>query len=127
MRASLYTIISELQSAVALYQDVRAKVWASKDTVFGQNATINPYAAGQGTGLEYANLPEEEDSPIKASAQASAARLNVYQERVLEQIADALEVVGQFTAGVDRAGQAYASADRKAKFPAPPPNPVNKT
>jgi phosphoglycerate dehydrogenase-like enzyme len=124
MRAVLATFVSELQGATASYQELRTAVWSGKDTVFGQNATINPFFAGEGTGLEGANLPEEEDSPIRQAAQNFAAQINPLQEKVLEQIANALEVVGQFTAGVDHSGQAYASADRKAKFPAPPPNPV---
>lgn len=123
IRTGLFTIISELQSAVALYQDVRNAVYVNKDHVFGQDATVSPHV----TGVEnYVPESDTEPSEIQKSAQDFAASINPAQEKVLEQIANALEVVGQFTAGVDRAGQAYGSADRKAKFPEPPPNPVTK-
>lgn len=123
IRTGLFTIVSELQSAVALYQDVRNAVYVNKDHVFGQDATVSP----QVYGVEnYVPDSDTEPSEIQKSAQDFAASINPAQEKVLEQIANALEVVGQFTAGVDRAGQAYGSADRKAKFPEPPPNPVTK-
>jgi hypothetical protein len=123
IRTGLFTIVSELQSAVALYQDVRNEVYSTKDNVFGQNAVVAPTV----TGVEnYVPDSDTEPSEIQKSAQDFAASINPAQEKVLEQIANALEVVGQFTAGVDRSGQAYGSADRKAVFPDPPPNPVHK-
>jgi hypothetical protein len=121
MRSGLDTIMAELESTVAQYQDLRNAVYANKDHVFGQDATVLPEAYG----LEYADPgTDPEPSDIQKSAQDFAAGINPAQERVLEQIANTMEVIGQFSAGVDRSGQEYASADRKAKFPAPPPNPV---
>jgi hypothetical protein len=123
VRAGLDTLMAETKSAVAQYQDMRNTVYANKDHVFGQDATVLPEAYG----LEYADPgTDPEPSDIQPSAQKFAANINPAQERVLEQIANTLEVCGQFIAGVDRSGQAYGSADRKAKFPAPPPNPVTK-
>jgi hypothetical protein len=45
--------------------------------------------------------------------------------RVLEQIANSCEILGQFTAGLNRAGQSYGQGDRQSRFPDPPPSPVH--
>jgi hypothetical protein len=123
------TIISEVTSGVAQYQDLRNAVWSKKDNVFGQNAIMEDDTPSAASVVSQAPVPQHHEgpSPVQKSAKEFADSINPAQEKVLEQVANALEIVGQFTAGVDRAGQAYGSADRKSKFPEPPPNPVHKT
>jgi hypothetical protein len=123
VRTGLYSIIGELQSAVALYEDLKSFVSANKDQVFGQHAMVDPNV----TGVEnYVPDGSQDPSEIQGQAQQFADSINPAQEKVLEQIANALEVVGQFVAGVDHAGQSYGQSDRKAMFPPPPKSPVTK-
>lgn len=126
MRSGMSTIISELQSAVAAYEDLKSFVGANKDNIFGQNAMVTPMVTGVEGYIPPDDGSDAEPSKIQPQAQEFASHINPAQERALEQMANALEVVGMFVAGVDRAGQSYGEADRKAAFPAPPPNPVHK-
>jgi hypothetical protein len=128
MRSGMSTIISEVTSGVSQYQDLRNAVWNKKDNVFGQNAIQEDDTPSAASVVSGAPAPQHHEgpSPVQKSAKDFAASINPAQEKVLEQIANALEVVGMFAAGIDRSGQAYGSADRKAKFPEPPPNPINK-
>jgi hypothetical protein len=126
LRSAETSLISETTSLAADYENLRNKVMSSKDTVFGQSAiqTVitdpGQAAGGGGSGGQEHKGP----SPIQGKAQEFAGHLNPAQERVLEQIANSLEIVGQFTAGLNRSGQSYGAADRKAQFPDPPPSPV---
>ncbi|MDN3357275.1 hypothetical protein [Actinomadura sp. DC4] len=121
------TMIADAEVLVGAYEDLVAGVLGGKDTVFGQNATVTntspsmsgPWSGGGGSGTQHVD-----PSPAAASAVEFAASMNPAQEKVLEFAANAIELVGQFIAGVDRAGQTYAATDRAAIFPPPPENPV---
>jgi hypothetical protein len=122
MRSGISAIISEIQGAVATYNDVKGAVYANKDNVFGQNATYTydtPSAASVVSGAPAPN-PHQEPSPLQNSAKDFAASINPAQEKALEAVANALELCGEFVAAVDRAGQTYGWADRNSKFPPPP-------
>jgi hypothetical protein len=121
LRWDVASLFGAMVGLVDDYQTLRDKVMAAKDTVFGQNARVpdNVY------GVEYYQPSENgQPSPIQDNAKQFAATMNPAQDKALAQMAAAMEVVGQYIAAVNRAGQAYSSADRKAEFPAPPPNPV---
>jgi hypothetical protein len=126
LRGSEMNMISEVQSLVADYQALRDDVWATKDTVFGQNAMVHGTAISNpaGGGAPSGGNEKPSPSPIQGPAHEFANSLNPAQERVLEQIANSIEIVGQFVAGLNKAGQTYGAADRKAKFPEPPSSPV---
>jgi hypothetical protein len=116
LRGGMNVMLAQTQTLVGLYDDLRLGVFGCAHTVFGQTAMIDddPY------GVEGASATDPEASPIQAQAQVFAAGMNPAQERVLEFAANAIELVGQFIAGVDRAGQVYGSLDRKAAFPPAP-------
>jgi hypothetical protein len=121
LRAAEGTMLDASRTAVSNYQTLRDKVLSEKDTVFGQTAIDN----SQVTGIEYYQpAPGGDPSPLQDIAKQFAETMNPAQDKVLAQMAAALEVVGQYIAAVNRAGQSYGRADRKAEFPAPPANPV---
>jgi hypothetical protein len=122
LRGGLNTMIADTQTLVNDYESLRLDVFANKDTIFGQNAMVEE----DSYGLEYAEASGKWASKIQPQAQEFAASMNPAQEKVLEFAANAIELVGQFIAAVDRAGQTYAAADRAAVFPPPPENPVAK-
>jgi hypothetical protein len=127
LRSGEMNLISEVQSLIADYETLREKVFATKDSVFGQNAIESVFTdPGQAAGGGGSGMPVEHKGPskIQGPAHEFANSMNPAQERVLEQIANSIEIVGQFIAGLNRAGQSYGAADRKAQFPEPPPSPV---
>lgn len=130
VRQGMSTMVGELEALVASYQALRAHVFDTRDRVFGQFATTtyetNRYAGG--AIKEYYAQNERQMfatntrvSVIVETAVEFAKSMNPAQDRVLGQIADSIQIAGQFVAAVDRAGRAYAEADRKAQFPEPPP------
>ncbi|MFB9835737.1 hypothetical protein [Actinoallomurus acaciae] len=127
LRGGMNTMLADAQTLVSAYEDLRLGVFGSKDTVFGQNATVTNTTSSAASVVSGGggNPTEHVDpSPAAASAVEFAASMNPAQEKVLEFAANAIELVGQFIAGVDRAGQTYAATDRAAMFPPPPENPV---
>ncbi|MFL6055085.1 MAG: hypothetical protein ACJ72W_19560 [Actinoallomurus sp.] len=133
-------LIAETKNLTFDYEWLRDKVFAAKDTVFGQHATVVEATDGAGRPLDKGigmdktsqqhstknGLPTGTGpSAIQPSAQNFANQINPAMERVLEQIANAIEILGEFTAGVNKAGQSYGYADRHSQFPDPPPSPVH--
>lgn len=122
LRDGMTSMLATVQAIIPEYDDLKAKVRDGIDNdVYGQNATIyatpNANPAGGGAVSESGGSGP---SPVQDSARKFAAVINPAQERSLEVIANALEIVGRFIALVDKSGQAYGEADRKARFPAPP-------
>jgi hypothetical protein len=127
LRGGLSTMIADAQALVNAYEDLRLGVFGGKDTIFGQNATVDEVTTTPGsTANQNVNTYhwDTKASPAAAAAVEFAASMNPAQEKVLEFAANAIELAGQFIAGVDRAGQTYAATDRAAIFPPPPENPV---
>jgi hypothetical protein len=120
------------QNMVFDYEFLRGQVMALKDTVFGQNATVTQVTGGQSgvSGNSYngsgAGTRDEEivPSPIREGANKFASEINPAQEKVLWQIANTVELLGQYIAAVNRAGQTYGRADRLSTFPGPPSDPT---
>jgi hypothetical protein len=132
LRSSEQSMLGAAQTAATDYQTLRGKVMSAKDTVFGQNATVTQVTGGQSgvDGNSYngsgAGVRQEETvaSPVQESAKEFAASINPAQEKALWQIANTLEILGEYIAAVNRSGQAYGHADRLSVFPDPPANPV---
>lgn len=128
LRNAVIDVTHELGDLVNGYEALRDFVLATKDSIFGQDALHTEYDdPGAASGGGGSGMPQQKTSPspIQAHAREFAGHINPRQERVLEEIANSIEIVGRFTAGLDRAGEAYGAADRKAVFPEPPPSPVN--
>lgn len=128
LRDAEQTMLACSRTIVDEYEALKNKVMSSKDGVFGQHATVQQITGGQAgvDGNTYngagAGVTEEKTvaSPISDLANTFASEINPAQEKVLFQIANAVEVVGQYIAAVNRAGQSYGHADRKSVFPDPP-------
>jgi hypothetical protein len=128
LRTGEMSLTAATTSLIADYEELREKVMSVKDTVYGQNATItthNDPSAAAGGGGSGGMSEQHGPSDIQGPAHDFANSINPAQERVLEQIANSIEIVGQFIAGVNRSGQSYGMADRKSVFPDPPPSPVH--
>ncbi|MCW2945857.1 MAG: hypothetical protein JWR24_2574 [Actinoallomurus sp.] len=124
LRGAEASMLGSARTAVGDYQSLRDKVMSVKDTVFGQQAIAGTSGYWNAASQGYVPGNDNAASPIQDPAKKFADVINPAQEKVLWQMAGALEVIGQYVAAVNRAGQSYGEADRKAKFPAPPPNPV---
>jgi len=136
VRHGMSTMVGELEALVASYESLRAHVSDTRDTVFGQFATTtyetNAYAGGAVKEFYAQNerqmfATNTRTSVIVETAVEFARNMNPAQDRVLGQIADSIQIAGQFLAAVDRAGRSYATADRKAQFPEPPSGSLTRT
>jgi hypothetical protein len=132
MRSAETSMLGASRDLANDYESLRSKVMAAKDTVFGQTATIQQITGGQSgvDGNSYngsgAGVRQEQTvaSPVQDTAKQFADSINPAQEKVLWQIANTIEIVGEYIGAWNRAGQTYARADRLSVFPDPPPNPV---
>lgn len=119
MRTTEKSVLTETRAAVAKYEEVRSKVMATKDSVFGQGAkeqgkyVFNPATQGQ-------SWQEGEDNPFAEAGAQFAADMNPAQERALLQVGSALEKLGEYIALINHSGQVYAHTDRECRFPDPP-------
>ncbi|MCP2263282.1 hypothetical protein ACFQHV_21180 [Promicromonospora thailandica] len=137
VRGGMSTMVGELQALVSSYQALRSLVFDTRDSVFGQRATTTVEVTARAGGVikefyaptsaEQMFRTREVESQINEPAREFAASMNPVQEKTLGQIADAIQAAGQFVAGIDRAGQSYGSADRKARFPEPPAGSITRT
>jgi hypothetical protein len=137
LRTALTNMGSATVQAIAAYEDLKATVRSTKDHVFGQDAIVQHDPGKSKGGGAHGDQPGQtptdyghsstDPSPLQAPAKDFASGMNPAQEKVLEEIANSLELLGQFMRGVDTAGQAYSATDRKAVFPEPPPSPVTST
>jgi hypothetical protein len=118
------SMLKTARDLVAKYEDLRKMVKDGEDTVFGQKSL-----ADKG-GIRYEQDPlddggafyNEDPKPtvFAKPAQEFAAGMNPVQEKGLQYIGGALEVLGEYIALVNHSGQVYADADRKSEFGPPP-------
>lgn len=126
-------MLNRARGLVTQYESLRSKVLASEGTVFGQNAMLPGKAPATfingngGTGSWSSNSDaSQQPSPtvFAKPAQQFADQMNPVQEKALQSIGAALELVGEYIALVNHSGQVYSATDRKSLFPPPPPNGV---
>lgn len=118
MRDTEEYMLAGAKIAVDAYEELRKKVMAEKDSVFGQGLTYEKSVwAGPGNAADTTTSP----SPWAESGEQFAMEMNPLQEKVLVQIGSVLESVGEYIATLNRVGQMYSTADRKSVFPEPPP------
>lgn len=119
MRTTERAMLTESRAAVATYEEVRAKVMAKKDTVFGQGAKSQGYYSNRlnHDGYVFVN---GKDNPFAPAGEQFAADMNPAMERALLQAGMALEKLGEYIALINHSGQVYAHTDRESRFPDPP-------
>jgi hypothetical protein len=121
------SMLTRAGGLVTQYETLRSSVLGSEGTVFGQKSefpagTTNTYDSMSHTwsSSQHGASPTAFTKP----AQDFAAQMNPIQEKGLQAIGAALELVGEYIALVNHSGQVYAATDRKSLFPPPPPNTV---
>ncbi|QIQ03512.1 hypothetical protein [Streptomyces liangshanensis] len=109
MRGAEETMLAAARVATDSYQALRDRVLGMGDSVFGQEAEDPVY------GIPY--FPGPVDSDIQPFAKEFAATMNPAMEKALYSIGNVLELVGEYIAMVNRAGQTYSEVDRNSRFP----------
>ncbi|MFE7979548.1 hypothetical protein [Streptomyces shenzhenensis] len=123
LRTAEKSMLTEARGAVDKYEEVRALVAAVKDTVFGQGAT-DKYERGGDNSNSMSYDPQQGksvDNPFAETGETFAAEMNPAMERALLEVGATIEKLGEYIALLNHSGQVYAEADRKSRFPAPPP------
>ncbi|HEV7934572.1 MAG TPA: hypothetical protein VGP70_19980 [Actinomadura sp.] len=124
-------MLGTVRGLVTQYEDLRTKVMATGGTVFGQTSMrkgADPMTYDSFSHQWYPNSESsQQPSPtvFAKPAQDFAAEMNPIQEKTLQSVGAALELVGEYIALVNHSGQVYAAADRQSLFPPPPPNGVS--
>ena len=146
LRAAEQTMLDAAAPIVDAYNNLRTLFESVKDTVFGQQATMTtttPPTSGSvtGGGTDIFNTPTTSTGPdpvIQALANAFAngtpaangqpaqPGINDVQAYNLLQIANAMALLGQFIAAMNKAGVAYANADAYSAFPPLGTKPVSQ-
>jgi hypothetical protein len=133
------TMISATAEVVALYKDLRSLVLSTSDWVFGQNAVVEVPAVIDHLPPGYADNPDRDtlpplytpahyepdpalfgdpsSDPNTFAGTPGSPGMNDAQADTLVQIADGIELVGQFLGMMQSTGIAYASADANSIAP----------
>lgn len=118
------SMLERARGLVNQYEDLRSKVLPAEGSIFGQNSVIpggdvNVYDSGSHTWTSH----HQDTAPTAFAkpAQDFAGHMNPAQQKALQAVGSALETIGEYIALVNHSGQVYAAADRKSKFPGPPP------
>jgi hypothetical protein len=124
-------MLGTVRGLVTQYEDLRTKVMATEGTVFGQTSMHKGADWGTYDSFSHQWTANSESSQqpyptvFAKPAQDFAAEMNPVQEKTLQSVGAALELVGEYIALVNHSGQVYAAADRQSLFPPPPPNGVS--
>ncbi|MDH6565085.1 hypothetical protein M2160_000106 [Streptomyces sp. SAI-117] len=123
LRTAEQSMLTEARGAVDKYEEVRALVAAVKDTVFGQGAKDAYERRGDNSNsMAYDPLQGKSvANPFAKTGETFAAEMNPAMERALLEVGATIEKLGEYIALLNHSGQVYAEADRKSRFPAPPP------
>jgi hypothetical protein len=136
LRGAESSLIDASTSIVDAYEFLKALFESNKDTVFGQQATItgmehtgNGDGDGDGANAEAngdsapGSIPVTNADPIQKSAQSFAdgsngqPGMNDVEAYVLQQVGNAMGLLGQFLAMMNGAGFSYAQADASSLLP----------
>ncbi|MFF4652821.1 hypothetical protein [Streptomyces sp. NPDC001380] len=116
LRTMEENMMSHIRSTISEFDALKALASTGQDTIYGQNDTDwikDP--------TYYATQVIETPSPIQGMARMFAHEMIPAQQRALGQIANVIELLGEYVGAVNRTGQTYGQIDRAAKFPEPPP------
>ncbi len=126
LRTAEQSILTATSNAVTDYATLKNQVAAAlaSPDLFGQNVVTyssasNPSSWGDHHPDPTAAETVESDTDYDAEATQYAAQFNAEMTLTLQGVASALEVIGQFTALLNNAGQAYAQADHNSAIEVP--------
>ena len=132
LRGAESSLIGASSSIVDAYTQLKALFESGKDTVFGQTATTTgaQHTGGDGDGANVNNgeseptiVTQTNADPIQSSAVAFAngsdgnPGMNDVEAYVLQQVGNAMGLLGQFLAMMNGAGWSYAQADASSMLP----------
>jgi hypothetical protein len=125
-------MLASCEDIVNGYEQVKGDFEGVKDTVFGQQATYSdtlPTPSQGGIGgspssdgfmLFTWSDPIQQNAQDFANGTGGQPGMNDLQAFALQQIGNAMALVGEFLALMNQAGSKYASADESSFAPAPP-------
>ncbi|SEG18798.1 hypothetical protein SAMN05216223_103554 [Actinacidiphila yanglinensis] len=131
VRATESTLLTEGRGAVSSYESLRQKVDAVVHGQFwGPAHTDPPISSGSvGSGLNanstggYSPPPDETDNEDQNTladlGDSFAVHINPAMQKALALQSNALELLGNYLAMINGAGQSYGHVDRAARFPDP--------
>ena len=132
LRGAESSMIGASSSIVEAYMQLKSLFESGKDTVFGQTATTTgaQHTGGDGDGANVNNgeseptiVTQTNADPIQSSAVAFAngsdgnPGMNDVEAYVLQQVGNAMGLLGQFLAMMNGAGWSYAQADASSMLP----------
>lgn len=129
VRATENTLLTQGRNAVSGYESLRAKVDSAVHGQFwGPAHTAQPVSATPGQGANstggYTPPPDQMDkddqNTLADIGDNFAQHINPAMQKALAAQSNALELLGNFIAMINGAGQSYAHVDRAARFPDPP-------
>ena len=129
LRGAEQAMLDASRTIVDSYESLKSLFQSGKDTVFGQQATYTQTSyTGGGDGESTYNTTTNPD-PIQASAQQFAngqpwpggqPGMNDVEAYALQQIGNAMALIGEFIVLMNAAGSSYAQADKSSTMPPPP-------
>ncbi|MET7695304.1 hypothetical protein ABZT06_46745 [Streptomyces sp. NPDC005483] len=134
VRAAESAALGGLRTASSGYSNLRGKVSSLNADFFGpkekkqpvasvNTGTANPTGTSSGTMSDGDTDPEGNEA-LHQMADQFYESIKPAMQKALWQIANSLEVSGQYLAMVNKAGQTYAQMDRACVFPDPPSSSV---
>ncbi|MEU6341910.1 hypothetical protein ABZ883_13310 [Streptomyces sp. NPDC046977] len=134
VRATENTLLTQGRNAVFNYEALRQKVdGAVQGTFWGPARPDAPISSGQYQGPSgFSPTPtsswspssqETDDNDQRTLAEIGeefARHINPAMQKALAMQSNALELLGNYIAMINSAGQSYAKIDRAARFPEPP-------
>ncbi|MEV5151374.1 hypothetical protein AB0K81_05380 [Streptomyces werraensis] len=131
VRATENTLLAQGRNVVNNYEALRAKVDAAVHSQFWAMAEPDPViSSGQYTGSQTPgstgwspSIEETNDNDARIIAEIGeefARHINPAMQKALTLQSNSLELLGNFIAMINHAGQSYARVDRASRFPEPP-------
>ncbi|WP_327365078.1 hypothetical protein [Streptomyces sp. NBC_01217] len=131
VRATENTLLAQSRNAVFNYEALRQKVdGAVHGQFWGPAAPPPPISSGQYTGGQtpggtgWSPSPQESDDndqrTLAEIGEEFARHINPAMQKALAMQSNSLELLGNFIAMINNAGQSYARVDRASRFPEPP-------
>ncbi|MGW2836603.1 hypothetical protein ACWCWD_02230 [Streptomyces sp. NPDC001493] len=129
VRATENTLLAQGRSAVSGYETLRGHVDAAVHGQFwGPSHTSQPVSATPGLNPNPSagytppldTMDKEDQNTLAEIGENFAQHINPAMQKALALQSNALELLGNYVAMINSAGQSYAHVDRAARFPDPP-------
>jgi hypothetical protein len=123
IRDAEQTMLTSSSTIVSAYESLKSLYLSGQNTVFGQEATDTTGSNGgySESSWTFTTSADPIAQPAQEFAEGSNGQpgMNAVQEYALQQVADAIAVVGEFIALLNAAAQQYSQADVSSFLPPP--------